>query len=140
MANESGSTLFTFDTAQGTADTGNVPYGFVGITFDSTSNSIIGNLISSPQGSNQLASYSLTANNASALGQAFQGMVCGASVSHAGIDLTNDIYYTVCCYDSDGCVNATLVAISIPSNKIVDIIPIELADHVYTGLYWIPPS
>jgi len=115
------------------------PNGFVGIFYSQTpTDCLIGNIVRS-NSSNQLAEIFIPEMNVSFIGQSFYyGFTCGANLPHGFVDLTSNIYYTMCCIDINGCLNASLVQIQIPSNSIINTVPLSLSQQVVYGYYWLP--
>jgi len=134
MGNESLFEMAALDMNNNEARSYSIPYGFAGIAYDNENNAIIGNLMLSPPGSNQLVSFSLSSSNITTIGHPFINGTCGGNIKHATIDSNNN-YYSMCCKDVEGCQNATLLTADLSTNSL-DFYDVPYLQEMTGGLFW----
>jgi len=137
MANSTGYFLFNFDTRSTSIAQGPAPYGFVGAVYNEKTQQLLGNVLTSYNGTNVLTYINPQSGNATTAGQPLYQVYCGATINHAALDYTSNTYYTLCCTDNTFCSNPAVTAINVADNSIKRSTLISDAQRVMSGYYWI---
>jgi len=140
LANETGFWLFNFNIRTKTVSTVSAPYGFVGTVFNEKNSNLLGNVVAYYNGTNTLASFDPSSGSFTYATNSLNSLYCGAAIAHAGLDVTSNYYYTLCCNDPSDCSNASLVVLDITNSMIQNRVPLIPAQTVNFGLFWVPSS